>query len=119
MLKSKIYVCPVCGNVIIGTGEAVISCCGISLPSLEAEETDGQHSIRMEKVEDEYYVTVDHEMTKEHYISFIAAVSDNGFNIVKMYPEGKVDARFKINRVKALYCYCNKHGLFRLKCSNL
>lgn len=119
MLKSKIYVCPVCGNVIIGTGEAVISCCGISLPSLETEETDGQHSIRMEKVEDEYYVTVDHEMTKEHYISFIAAVSDNGFNIVKMYPEGKADARFKINRVKALYCYCNKHGLFKVKCSNL
>lgn len=119
MLKSIIYVCPVCGNVIIGTGEAVISCCGISLPSLEAEETDGQHSIRMEKVEDEYYVTVDHEMTKEHYISFIAAVSDNGFNIVKMYPEGKADARFKINRVKALYCYCNRHGLFRMKCSNL
>ena len=36
MAKGKFYVCPVCGNVIRSTGEAVVSCCGITLPPLEA-----------------------------------------------------------------------------------
>ena len=63
------YVCPICGNVIFATGEAVISCCGISLPPLEAEETDALHDVKIETVEDEYYVSVDHEMTKDHSLS--------------------------------------------------
>ncbi len=37
ILRSKFYVCPVCGNIIRTTGDALISCCGITLPALEAE----------------------------------------------------------------------------------
>ncbi|MBO4717206.1 MAG: helix-turn-helix domain-containing protein, partial [Spirochaetales bacterium] len=76
MKKAKFYVCPVCGNVIQATGEAVVTCCGITLPPLEAETPDEEHAIKLEVVEDEYYVTLDHPMTKTHYISFLAAVSD-------------------------------------------
>jgi len=112
MARGKWYVCPVCGNVIRSTGEAVISCCGVTLVPEEPEEVDDAHCIRKEIAEDEYYVTVDHPMTKEHYISFLAAVSDSGVQIVKLYPEGNAEARFKINRVKTLYAYCNRHGLF-------
>ena len=114
MTKGKFYVCPVCGNVIQTTGEAVISCCGITLPPLEAEsaESDSEHSLTIETVEDEYYVTMNHPMTKDHYISFIAAISDQGVQLVKLYPEGNAEARFKISRVRKLYAYCNRHGLF-------
>ena len=115
MARAKFYVCPVCGNVIQSTGEAVISCCGITLPPLEPESADGQHMIRKEIAEDEYYVTVDHPMTKDHYISFLAALSDQGIQLVKLYPEGPAETRFKISRVRKLYAYCNRHGLFRLK----
>lgn len=87
MLRGRFYVCPVCGNVIHATGEAVVSCCGITLPPLDAEECDDEHRINVETIEDEYYVTVDHEMTKEHYISFLAAVSDQEIQLVKLYPE--------------------------------
>ena len=114
MAKGKFYVCPVCGNVILTTGEAVISCCGITLPPLEAEDPDEEHSLNVETVEDEYYVTMNHPMTKEHYISFIAAVSDQGVQLVKLYPEGNAQARFKISRVRKLYAYCNRHGLFEV-----
>ena len=116
MAKGKFYVCPVCGNIIQTTGEAVISCCGITLPPLEAEstESDNEHSLKIETVEDEYYVTMNHPMTKEHYISFIAAISDQGVQLVKMYPEGNAEARFKISRVRKLYAYCNRHGLFEV-----
>lgn len=114
MLKSKFYVCPVCGNVIRTIGEAMISCCGITLPPLEPETADTPHAICVESVEDEYYVHLDHPMTKEHYISFIAAVSDQGVQFVKLYPEQTAEARFKRSRVKYLYAYCNHHGLFRV-----
>ena len=114
MAKGKFYVCPVCGNVIQTTGEAVISCCGITLPPLEAEAPDEGHALKVETVEDEYFVTMNHPMTKEHYISFIAAISDQGVQMVKLYPEGEAQARFKISRVRKLYAYCNRHGLFEV-----
>ena len=114
MMKSKIYVCPVCGNVMLSTGEAVVSCCGITLPPQEAEETDEEHCIQTDVVEDEFFVSMRHPMTKEHFISFLAAVSDQGIQFVKLYPEGNAEARFKISRVRYLYAYCNRHGLFQL-----
>lgn len=114
MMKSKFYVCPVCGNVIRTIGEAIISCCGITLPALEAETVpDEAHSIHVEAIEDEYYVHLNHPMSKDHYISFIAAVSDYGVQFVKLYPEQPVEARFKRARVQILYIYCNHHGLYQ------
>ena len=113
--RGKFYACPVCGNVIRSIGEAVVSCCGITLPPLAAEAADEEHQPRIEIVEDEYYVTIDHPMSKEHYISFLAAVSDRGVQFVKLYPEGAAEARFKISCVSELYAYCNRHGLYAVK----
>ncbi|MGN0548237.1 MAG: helix-turn-helix domain-containing protein [Acutalibacteraceae bacterium] len=115
MLRAKLYVCPVCGNVIHAVGEAAISCCGVNLPPLEAEETDGTHQISVEPVEHEYYVTVDHEMTKEHYISFIAYVTSDRFELVKLYPEGNAETRFARRGHGFIYYYCNRHGLMKKK----
>lgn len=117
MKKLKLYVCPVCGNIIQSTGEAVVSCCGITLPELEAEEAlenDNAHLAKIEKVEDEYYITIPHEMTRMHYISFIAAVRTDGFEIKKLYPEQDSQARFKISGTKEILYYCNHHGLFKV-----
>jgi len=115
MKRIKIYVCPVCGNVLISTGEANFSCCGISLLPEEAIETDEKHYINIEKVEDEYFITVPHEMTKSHFISFLIAVKDDGFEIKKLYPEQDAQCRFKISKTEIIYFYCNRHGLFRVK----
>ena len=114
MLKSVWYVCPACGNVICATGEAVISCCGIVLPPLEAERDAEDHAFREERIEDELYVSMAHPMTREHHLLFLAAVSDQGAQIVRLYPEGGAEARFKRARVRELYDCCNRHGLFRL-----
>ena len=115
MLHNSFYVCPVCGNVIRSVGSAVISCCGITLPALEADEADDGHELHVERVEDEYYVTIDHEMSKTHYISFIAAVRDDGCEFTKLYPESNAECRFKISRVQYFLYYCNRHGLYKVK----
>jgi len=114
MLRSKFYVCPVCGNIIHSMGEAVISCHGVQLTPCIPEETDERHIIMIEKVEDEYYVQIEHDMTKQHYISFIAAVSPDRVQMVKLYPEGNPECRFKINAVKKILFYCNRDGLFTI-----
>ncbi len=115
MIRGKWYVCPVCGNVLFAAGEAVISCCGITLPPLEPEAPDEDHEIDVRRVEDEYLVTVDHPMTKDHYLSFLAAVSDRGVQLIKLYPEEEALARFRIEGVRRVYGYCNRHGLFAIK----
>lgn len=113
ILKSKFYVCPVCQNVIYSTGEAVVSCCGVTLPLLEAEEIDDSHETVIEKVEDEHFITLKHEMTKNHYISFISYVTGDRIQTVKLYPEQNAQARMQLYGNGYLYIYCNKHGLMR------
>lgn len=115
MLRSKLYVCPLCGNVIHGMGESVVSCCGITLPVLTAEECDEMHKICLEHVENEHYIRVSHEMTKEHYISFLAYVTSDKFEMIKLYPEGNAEARFLVRGHGFLYMYCNRHGLMKTK----
>lgn len=117
MLRSKLYVCPICGNIIHTMGESVINCCGINLPPLEAEDADEAHRMNVDIVEDEYYVTVDHEMTKQHHISFIAYVTSDKFEMVKLYAEGNAQSRFFIRGDGYLYSYCNHHGLMKQKIS--
>ena len=115
MLRCKFYVCPLCGNIIHSTGSAVISCCGITLPPLEAEEADDDHSITVENVEDEHFITVHHPMTKDHFISFVAFVTSDRIQLVKLYPEGNAETRLQLRGMGQLYYYCNRHGLFRKK----
>ena len=119
MLRSKFYVCPVCGNVIHSMGEAAIHCHGIQLTPLEAEPADEHHMAVIERIEDEYYVRIDHSMTKEHYISFVAAASSDDIQIVKLYPEGSAEARFKIRGVRRILFYCNRDGLFMIDLLNI
>ena len=115
ILRSKFYVCPLCGNIIRTTGDAVISCCGITLPPLEAEETDNHHQICTQKVEDEHFIMVNHDMTKEHFISFIAYLTSDRVQFVKLYPEGNAETRLNFRGSGYVYIYCNKHGLMRKK----
>ena len=115
MLRSKFYVCPLCGNVIHSMGDALFSCCGIQLPALEAEEGDEEHILTMENVEDEQFLTIAHPMTKQHYISFLAYVTSDRLQMVKLYPEGNAETRIRLRGRGFLYYYCNRHGLFKKK----
>lgn len=115
--KSCFYTCPICGNVIFSLGDALVSCCGIQLLPLEAElPTDDfldQHKITIQNVEDEFFVTLDHPMTKTHHISWISCVGPDSVEIKKLYPEQNPQARFSCRGHSQFFVYCNNHGLFR------
>ena len=115
LLRSKFYVCPICGNVIHCVGNAVVSCCGVTLPALEAEEPEDGHTVTIEPVEDEHFLTIAHPMTKGHYITFAAFVTTDRVQLVKFYPEGNAETRMQLRGRGYLYYCCNRHGLFRKK----
>lgn len=85
------------------------------MPALEAEEADEVHGITLEKVEDEHFITVSHEMTKSHFISFIAYLTSDKVQFVKLYPEGNAETRIQLRGRGYIYIYCNKHGLMKKK----
>ncbi len=115
VLRSQFYVCPVCGNIVRTMGSAVIHCCGIALPPLEAEEPDEHHAVTIEQVEDEQFITVHHPMTKDHFISFMAYITCDRVQFVKFYPEGNPQTRMQLRGKGILYLYCNQHGLMKYK----
>lgn len=113
LLRSRFYVCPICGNALWGFGDTMVSCCGVTLPALEAEEPEEGHQLTVEAVEDEHYLSISHPMTKEHHISFAAFVTTDRIQLVKFYPEGDAQTRMQLRGRGMLYWYCNRHGLFR------
>ena len=115
MLRSKFCVCPICGNTIHCLGNTVVSCCGIILPALEAEEANDDHAVTIETVEDEHFITIHHPMTKQHFISFVAFITSDRLQMVKLYPEGNAQTRMQLRGMGYLYYYCNRHGLFKKK----
>ncbi len=120
--RMKFYVCPSCGNVINNTGNANISCCGRKLSPLIAKPADEMHAAIVEEIEGEYYITFTHEMSKAHFLSFVAYVTSDRVLFVKLYPEqtpalrlpkmsgGKLKHKFS----GKLYYYCSQHGLWVL-----
>ena len=115
MKRIKFYVCQNCGNVITSTGEGDISCCGRKLKPEVPKTMDDNHQITIEEVENDYYIEINHEMTKEHFISFVAYVTYDRVLLIKLYPEQNPTVRFprlcgKFERGK-FYMYCNQHGL--------
>jgi len=115
LMRLKLYICPICGNVLHSTGDALISCCGVTLPALEAEEADMEHAVAIEQVEDEHFLTISHPMTKQHFISFVAFVTSDRLQLVKFYPEGNAETRLQLWGRGYLYYYCNRHGLYKKK----
>lgn len=116
MKRTKFYVCPECGNIIIASGGGELSCCGRKLAALAAEKPDEKHVPEVEIVDGEYYVTFDHPMEKSRYIMFAALVDYDRVSFVRLYPEQ--DAAVRLPRTGGggtLYFYCSEHGLSFVK----
>ena len=112
MKRTKFYVCPHCGSFLQGTGNGQVVCCGKQLEALTAVSADDEHTINVSEIEDDFYIEFNHEMTKEHYISFVSYVRFDRVLTIKLYPEQDSAVRFPKMYGGKIYFYCSKHGLF-------
>lgn len=110
--KMKFYMCSRCHNLMTAMGDAQIFCCGKRVQPLIPESANAEHNLSIEIIEDELFITTKHDMTKDHYISFVAYVRGDRVYIVKQYPEWNMEFRFQKQGYGRLYFYCVKHGLF-------
>lgn len=112
MKRIRFYVCPKCNNIITSSSDAEISCCGRKLEPLIAKPADDNHRLVVENIEEDYYITFNHAMTKEHYINFVAYVTDYSILLVKLYPEGGNEVRFPRMYGGKIFFNCVNDGLY-------
>ena len=112
MKKTKFYVCPICGNVILAEGNANVVCCGRRLEEKEEKKSSDSQELKTERTDStELYVSSDHCMTKEDYISFICYATSDSILLRKLYPEWGISFNFpSLGHGKILW-YSEKEGL--------
>lgn len=115
MKKLRFYICNDCGNIITATSDAAVTCCGNKLTALEPREAMESEMLIAEDIGGEWYITSDHEMTKDNYISFVAYVNENSVMIFKQYPEWSININLPMFRSGRLIWYCNKEGILYQK----
>lgn len=115
MKKTKFFVCPQCGSMLQGTGECQVVCCGKPLDALSVQPVEEGHILQISEIDEEYYITISHDMTKEHFIGFIAYVTFDRVLTVRLYPEQDSAVRFPKIYGGTFYYYCNQHGLFAVQ----
>jgi len=113
MKKTKFYVCPDCGNILTSATDADLACCGKKLAPLEPQAPEGDEQLTFEHVEDEYYVTTEHEMTREHHIMFLAILTGDSMLMKRFYPEWNLQTRIPYVKFGTLFYYCSQHGLYK------
>ena len=111
MKKLRSYFCKDCGNIITSTSEASVTCCGNKLKALVPKPADKSEMLKAEDIGGEWHITSDHEMTKEHYISFAAFVRDDSVMMFRQYPEWDMNIHLPLYRSGRLVWYCEKCGL--------
>ncbi|MGN0993589.1 MAG: helix-turn-helix domain-containing protein [Butyricicoccus sp.] len=112
MKKTKFYICPSCGNVVAAMADTAVSCCGKKLQAVEPKKAEGDEKLKVEIIENEYFITADHPMTREHYITFVALLTGDTLVLRKQYPEWDLQTRIPTFAHGRLLWYCSQHGLF-------
>ncbi len=117
----KLYVCPICGNVIylVEGNSSLLRCCGREMVLLEPNTEDAaleKHVPYCTVEGDKVKVTVGevvHPMDKDHYIGWIAMKHKNVVTVVWLKPGDSPEAIFDYKKGSVIYAYCNKHGFWK------
>ncbi|MDY3251276.1 MAG: helix-turn-helix domain-containing protein [Candidatus Choladocola sp.] len=106
------YVCPDCGNLITSMTSAAVSCCGKKLQMIRLRKADDSEKLSVEIIENEYFISSDHEMSRNHYISFVGLLTGDCMMLRKQYPEWDLQLRIPVFAHGKLFWYCTQHGFF-------
>ena len=117
----KFYRCIHCHNIIVKLKDSKVAvvCCGEEMQELIPGVEDAaleKHVPYVKKKENEIIVKigeVEHPMLSEHYIEWIALVTDNNWNIKFLAPGEKPLVTFPLEKHCIIYEYCNLHGLWK------
>lgn len=120
----KFYICKHCGNVItrLTSSGAPISCCGEEMQLLEAGVVEAAHEKHIPVVAAEDGLvrvsvgSVVHPMTQEHFIQWVALVTERSAYLHWLQPGEAPEAVFSLapgETVQSVYAYCNLHGLWQ------
>lgn len=112
MKKMNFYICPTCGNMITSMTDTAVSCCGKKLSVIQPQKATKDEKLSVEIIENDFFITSDHEMTREHYIAFVALLTGDSIMLRKQYPEWGLQVRIPIFAHGKLLWYCTQHGLF-------
>ncbi len=113
--------CNICGNIVglIKNGGGQLVCCGKPMEKLEANITDAaaeKHVPVAERRNGKLYVkvgSVEHPMTEQHFIEWIAVTNDTSTQRAVLSPSDKPEAVFDDRENAIVYAYCNLHGLWK------
>lgn len=111
MKQTKYFVCPVCGSLSFCTGSSQVSCCGRPLKEQKPQKAEENQKMRVEVIENDWYITSTHPMTKEHFISFVAFATGDKLQIIKQYPEWNLQLRIPKRGHGMLLWYDTCEGL--------
>ena len=111
MKKMRFHVCPVCGNLVLSLKDAGVSCCGKKLAALAPQKAEGPEKLRVEQVENDFFITASHPMERDHYLSFAALLTGAALVVRKTYPEWDFQVRIPVLAHGTLLWYCTRHGL--------
>lgn len=120
----KFYICRHCGNIVtlLSSAGVPVKCCGENMQLLEAGVTDAAVEKHVPSVTVDGSLvkvsvgSVSHPMTAEHYIPWVALETESGASVQWLKPEEAPEAVFALaegQTPKAVYAYCNLHGLWK------
>lgn len=112
MKKSNYFVCPSCNNIVLATGDVTLSCCGRKLDALEAKKATADEKLTLTESDEEWFISSDHPMTKDHYISFIAFATGEQVQLVKQFPEWHLQTRIPKRKHGKLLWFDTRFGLY-------
>lgn len=112
MKKMNFYICPTCENMITSMADASISCCGKKLKAMQPQKAGENEKLSVEIIENDFFITSEHQMTREHHIVFVALLTGDSIMLRKQYPEWGLQVRIPVFAHGKLLWYCTKHGLF-------
>ena len=112
MRKMNFYICPTCGNMITSMTDTSISCCGKKLKAIQLQKANEDEKLSVDIIENDFFITSEHQMTREHYIAFVALLTGDSIMLRKQYPDWGLQVRIPVFAHGKLLWYCTKHGLF-------
>ena len=110
--RMQFYVCPDCGNLVTAMADAAVTCCGRKLKASVLQKAAGEDKLMVERIENDWFITSAHEMTKAHHITFVALLTSDTILLKKQYPEWDLQVRIPVFAHGLLLWHCSRHGLF-------